>query len=219
MTSFKDRVIYQIVRLFCLFFLKLHNRISIQGLENVPSLPPFIMAVNHCSNLDPVVVGAAFPHRLRYLAKVELFQGSKIFAWLLRTLGAIPVSRESSQSAGGALKTFLQLIEEGQAVLLFPEGARSVDGRLKPLEGGVALLAMKSGVPVVPVYISGTHRAMPVGSSRIGWNKVSITFGEPIEPKALADGVAVKEARSIFLKELESRLSSMEQFYLAKSDS
>ena len=218
MTKLSDRFIYQLVRLSCLVFLKLHNRLSVYGLNNVPYAPPFIMAVNHCSNLDPLVVGAAFPHRLRYLAKVELFQGSKLFAWLIRTLGAIPVSRESSQSAGGALKTFLQLIEEGQSVLLFPEGARSVDGKLKPLEGGVALLATKTKVPVVPVFIKGTYEAMPVGSSRIGWNKVSISFGEPINPSEIEEGRSAKEARSIFLRQLESRLLSMEQGSLAKPE-
>lgn len=216
MDSFIDRIVYQIVRLSCLVFFKVHNRLSVVGLDNVPVSPPFIMAVNHCSNLDPTVVGAAFPHRLRYLAKIELFQGSKLFAWLLRTLGAIPVSRESSQSAGGALRAFLQIIEDGESALLFPEGARSLDGKLQPLEGGVALIAMKSGVPVIPIYISGTYKAMPVGSSRIGWNKISITFGEPINPKDLAVGLSVKEGRTVFLKRLESRLRSMEESSIAK---
>lgn len=216
MNRFFDLIVYQVVRLFCLSFLKVHNRLSVVGLGNVPSKFPFIMAVNHSSNLDPIVVGAAFPRRLRYLAKVELFQGSRVFAWLLRTLGAIPVSRESSQSAGGALKTFLQLIDGGEAVLLFPEGARSLDGRLKQLEGGVSLLALKTGVPVVPVYISGTYEAMPVGSSRIGWNKVCISFGEPLVPGPLTEGLSTKEARSKFLLHLESVLSSMEEVSLAK---
>ncbi len=216
MNNFFDRLVYQLVRRFCLLFLKVHNRLSVAGLNNVPSEAPFIMAVNHSSNLDPVVVGAAFPRRLRYLAKVELFQGSRLFAWLLRTLGAIPVSRESSQSAGGALKTFLQLIEDGEAVLLFPEGARSLDGRLKPLEGGVSLLAIRTGVPVIPVYISGTHEAMPVGSSRIGWSRVYISFGEPLDPGSLTAGLSAKEARVAFLRHLESVLSSMEDVSLEK---
>lgn len=215
MADLKDRIIYQLVRRFCFLFLKIHNRLNVISLDRVPVSRPFIMAVNHCSNLDPVVVGAAFPDRLRYLAKVELFQGSRLFAWLLRRLGAIPVSRDSSQSAGGALKTFLQLLQDGESVLLFPEGARSIDGKIKPLEGGVALLALKTGVPVIPVYVSGTFEAMPVGANQIGWNRISIIFGEPLYPFSLTENMSSKEARRAFLEALEGSLMSMEASSLA----
>ena len=205
-----DRFIYQLVRRFCWLFLKLHNRLTIHGFHKVPKNRSFIVAVNHCSNLDPLVVGAAFPKQLRYLAKVELFEGSRLFAWLLKKLGAIPVSRRSSQSAGGALKAFLQLIEDKQNVLLFPEGARSLDGNLQPLEGGVALLAMKTKVPVVPVFISGTFEAMPVGSSHIGWNKVRVDFCEPIYPEEMQEELSTKEKRQLFLDKLTSEFLRLE---------
>lgn len=206
-----NALIYQLVRRFCFVFLKLHNRLRIAGKDKIPVERPFIMVANHCSNLDPVVLGAAFPDRLRYLAKVELFEGSRLFAWLIRTLGAIPVSRDSSLSAGGALRTFLQLLEGGESVLLFPEGARSLDGRLKDLEGGVALLAVRTGVPIVPVYISGTFEAMPVGASKIGWSSIEVRFGDPIDTsRILEGGVSSKECRSLILSELGESLRSME---------
>ncbi|MCF4150322.1 1-acyl-sn-glycerol-3-phosphate acyltransferase [Dethiosulfovibrio sp. F2B] len=184
---------------------------KVEGKDKIPVERPFIMVANHCSNLDPVVLGAAFPDRLRYLAKVELFEGSRLFALLIRTLGAIPVSRDSSLSAGGALRTFLQLLEGGESVLLFPEGARSLDGRLKELEGGVALLAVRTGVPIVPAYISGTFDAMPVGANKIGWNSIEVRFGDSIDPsKMLEDGMSSKECRSLILSELDKSLKSME---------
>ncbi|PIE55417.1 MAG: 1-acyl-sn-glycerol-3-phosphate acyltransferase [Dethiosulfovibrio peptidovorans] len=202
-------LVYQLVRRFCWLFLLVHNRLSIRGRSNIPRTRPIIMVANHCSNLDPVVMGAAYPQRLRYLAKAELFQGSRLFAWLIGILGAIPVSRQTSQSAGGALKSFLQLLEEGESVLLFPEGGRSEDGCLKPLEGGVALLALKTGALVVPAYIAGTFKAMPIGATFIRWNPVSVRFGAPLDPQLFA-GARPKEARAAFLQELSRSLHAME---------
>lgn len=218
MAELRDRLIYRLSKILCLLFLKIHNRLGVAGLDRMPETRPFVVAANHCSNLDPVVVGSAFPFRLRYLAKVELFQGSRIFAWLIRHLGAIPVSRGSAMSAGGALKTFLQLLQGGESVLLFPEGSRSLDGRVKPLEGGVALLALKTGAPVVPVYVSGTFQAMPTGSSRIGWNRISVTFGEALYPPSPTGGRSSREARVEFLKALEESLMSMEASALASKE-
>lgn len=205
-----DRFVYQLVRRFCWIFLKLHNRLIIRGYDKVPQDRSYIVAANHCSNLDPIVIGATFPDQLRYLAKVELFEGSRAFAWLMKTLGAIPVSRKSSQSAGGALKAFLQLIEEKQNVLLFPEGARSLNGKLQPLEGGVALLALKASVPVVPVFISGTYKAMPVGSSHIGWNRVRVDFCDPVYPEEMSEELSSKEKRQLFLDKLSSEFQRLE---------
>ncbi len=203
-------LVYQLVRSFCWLFLLVHNRLSIRGRSNIPRTGPIIMVANHCSNLDPVVMGAAYPQRLRYLAKVELFQGSRLFAWLIGILGAIPVSRQTSQSAGGALRSFLQLLEGGESVLLFPEGGRSEDGCLKPLEGGVALLALKTGALVVPAYIAGTFKAMPVGATSIRWNPVSVRFGAPLDPQLFASARTPKEARAAFLQELSRSLHAME---------
>lgn len=210
MADLLDRVIYWLVSSACYVFLRLHNNLKVCNLDRIPDARPFVVAVNHCSNLDPVVVGAVFPIRLRYLAKEELFQGSRIFAWLITRLGAIPVSREGAQRAGGALRAFLSLLQSGESVLLFPEGSRSQDGKVKPLEGGVGLLALKTGAPVVPVYVSGTFEAMPIGSSKIGRQTISMTLGEALYPSLLTEGLSPKEARGRFLKALEESFESME---------
>lgn len=203
---------YVLTKLFFLICLKVYNRLQIRGISKVPISGRVIVVANHCSNLDPVAVGVAFPGKLGYLAKAELFS-DPVLAFFLKVLGAIPVSRESNQSAGAALKAFLDILESGSSVLLFPEGARSFDGRVQPLEGGAALIAMKSKVPVLPVYVSGTHEAMPRGASKIRPSKITVNFGDVVDPETLSEGLSSKEARKLMLLKIEEALLSMESKY------
>lgn len=194
--------------------LKVYNRLSVNGLEKALSVnPPLIIAANHCSNLDPIVIGAAFPSRLRYLAKSELFS-FRPFGFAIRTLGAVPAKREDIQGAAGALRFLLERIQEGESVLLFPEGQRSGDGRLQPLEGGVGLLAVKTGAPVVPAYIHGTYEALPKSSARYRPSKIDLVFGDPIEAKNYGGGLSPKEMRTIITKDLEKTLRRLEDEFV-----
>lgn len=202
-------LVYMMVCWLCWLYLWLHNRLRIEGRELVPSQGRLILAANHTSNLDPIVAGIAFPHRLRPLAKEELFQINPVFTWLIRTLGAIPVSRETNQASSAALKNFLALLQQGENLMIFPEGARSLDGRLAALEGGVALVAVREQVPIVPLYIAGTFEAMPVGTSKIGRHQIVARFGNPIVPQGNAKG-----ERERVLKALEDELQRLEQFSL-----
>lgn len=208
-------VFYIITKLFFFICLKVYNRLQIRGLDGIPRSEKMIVVANHCSNLDPVAVGVSFPGKLSYLAKAELFR-NPVLGFFLKVLGAIPVSRESNQSAGAALKAFFAILESGSNVLLFPEGSRSFDGKLQALEGGAALIAMKSGVPVLPAYVAGTHEAMPRGASGIKPSKITITFGEMIYPEELAKGLSSKEARTLMLQRIEEALRSMERVHGGK---
>ena len=96
--------------------------------------------------------GRFFPRRLRYFAKEELFR-SWFLGTSIRALGAVPVSRADNASAAGALKGFMKLYREGSDILIFPEGGRSPDGRLQPLEAGVALIAARERAPILPAFI------------------------------------------------------------------
>ena len=142
--TLSNKLFYFFVKWFFYISLKVYNRISTRWLSPLPRRN-YIVIANHCSNLDPVVMGAIFPGRLRFLAKSELFEPF-IFGSMVRALGATPVQKQDSQSAGAALRAFLKLLDDGENVLLFPEGGRSLDGKLQPLEGGAALIAMKSGL-------------------------------------------------------------------------
>ena len=175
----QSKIFYWIVKNFFKFLLIIYNRCSAKWLEKLPDNEKFIVACNHASNLDPLIVGCFFPRMLRYLAKEELFTG-----WFLgtciRALGAVPVSRASNASAAGALKGFMKLYQEGSDVLIFPEGGRTLDGKLQPLEAGVALIAAHEHAPILPVFIHGSFKAMPPGSAFVKPTKLRVTFGRPL---------------------------------------
>jgi len=195
--------------------LKIYNRLSVRGLDRALSVPsPVIIAANHCSNLDPIVLGAAFPRRLRYLAKSELFSFAPL-GFAIRALGAVPAKREDMQGAAGALKFLLERVQKGESVLLFPEGKRSVDGKLKPLEGGVGLLAARTGVPVMPAFIHGTFQALPRESTDYKPVKIILSFGDPIFVEKVKAGHSSKDLRRAVTAQLETALRKLEEEFSA----
>lgn len=204
--TLSNKLFYFFVKWFFYISLKVYNRISIRWLSPLPRRN-YIVIANHCSNLDPVVMGAIFPGRLRFLAKAELFEPF-IFGSMVRALGATPVLKQDSHSAGAALRAFLKLLDDGENVLLFPEGGRSLDGKLQPLEGGAALIALKSGAPVVPAFVAGTFEAMPPGSKFVKPLHLSVVVGETIETAEYAR--LGREGRDLLLKKLEEELVSLE---------
>lgn len=207
-------VFYWLVANFFWVMLKIYNRLSVRGLDKALSVSsPVIIAANHCSNLDPIVLGAAFPRRLRYLAKSELFRFAP-FGFAIEALGAVPARREDMQGAAGALKFLLERIQKGESVLLFPEGQRSPDGKLKPLEGGVGLLAARTGAPVVPAFIHGTFQALPRESTGYKPVKIILTFGDPIIVEKVEEGHSSKDLRQAVTARLEAALVKMEEEFL-----
>ena len=174
-----DRIFYGFVRIFFKILFTLYNRLSVKWMELLPKDKNMIIACNHCSNLDPLIIGVAFPRRLRYFAKEELFRSFPL-GKIIRILGAVPVSRADSNAAAAALKGFLKFLEEGRDVLIFPEGARSSNGKLQPLEGGVGLIASHSKTTILPVFIKGTYAAMQPGTFVVKPSKITVTFGKLI---------------------------------------
>ena len=203
----QNKIFYAIVSTSLKVVLKIYNRCSAKWLFKLPDDEKFIVACNHASNLDPVIVGCFFPRRLRYLAKEELFT-NRLFGGCIRALGAVPVSRQSNSSAAGALKGFMKLYQEGNDVLIFPEGGRTLDGKLQPLEGGVALLAAHEHAPILPAFIHGSFKAMPPGAAFIKPTKLRVTFGEPLR---FSDEVyKSKEGRKIIMDSLTDAMRKLE---------
>jgi 1-acyl-sn-glycerol-3-phosphate acyltransferase len=202
-----SRIFYLLVKTLFRFFFTLYNRLEVRGLDNVPRGAAVIVASNHASYVDPPVIGGVFPGRLRYLAKESLFR-VPLLGLLIRALGAVPVRREDRQNAGAVMKSLLALLRSGECVLLFPEGSRSPDGRIKPLEAGVALLSVKTGVPVLPVYIGGSFGVWPKGRSFPRPAKLSLAISPPIYPDPAIE--SERERRNTLLKSLETTLLSME---------
>lgn len=206
---------YALARFFFFLYFSIYHRVGIRGkgelkkfLNSMPGGGPVILAANHESYLDPPLVGMAFPAPLRFIAWDALFK-VPIFSFLIRALGAVPVSQENKASAAGLLRQVMGFLEDGYSVLIFPEGVRSPDGNLMPLEGGVALMASKTRVPIIPVWIDGTWEAYPLQKRLPRPRKVTVTFGSPIFPSDIPDDTPEKERRKSLLDSLQSAFESM----------
>jgi 1-acyl-sn-glycerol-3-phosphate acyltransferase len=167
--------VYWIVRGLLQPFFHIYFRMSRIGRDHIPAEGPVILAANHRSFIDPFVIGTMTRRPLYYVAKKELF-GHRVLAWLLNALGAFPIDRGNADQ--DAMATARQILQRGDAVLIFPEGTRTRPGTLGAPKRGVGRLALETGAPVVPVAVIGTEDV------RRGWrirpHKVSIRAGAPL---------------------------------------
>ncbi|GAA3876931.1 lysophospholipid acyltransferase family protein [Saccharothrix violaceirubra] len=160
-------------------------RPRVEGLENVPESGAVILAPNHLSFIDSIVLPMVVPRRVSFLAKAEYFEGRGVKGALSRYffggLGHVPVKRGAGRAARASLDTANEILTAGGAFAIYPEGTRSLDGRLHRGRTGVARLALESGAPVVPVGITGTDRVQPVDRRLPRLAPVTIRFGEPLD--------------------------------------
>lgn len=155
--------------------------LRVRGAERVPRAGGLLIASNHISEMDPPVLGSCIPRTVRYMAKSELFTG-RALAWLITQLGAFPVNRRGVDRT--ALLTAESILAEGGALLIFPEGTRSNDGRPLPPKPGVGLLASKTGVPVLPAFLHGTDRPL---SALMRRPRFSVCLGRIIRPSEIEE--------------------------------
>jgi 1-acyl-sn-glycerol-3-phosphate acyltransferase len=170
------RLWYALLWCPCYAISQVWFRYRFSGKSHVPLTGPVLLVSNHQSHLDPVLVGIACPRQLKYLARQGLFFWP--FSWWIRWLGAVPIDREKGSIAG--IRTTLQLLKNGEAVVVFPEGSRTPDGKMHPLLPGFCLLARRSGATIVPVAIDGAFHAMPRGSAFARPARISLAFGPSI---------------------------------------
>jgi 1-acyl-sn-glycerol-3-phosphate acyltransferase len=170
-------MLYSFLKPVAVALMRLLFRVEGRGTEHVPAEGPVLIVANHSSVLDPPLVGGMCPRQLTFLAKAELFRIPG-FGGLIRRLGARPLRREGADPS--ALRTARRVLAEGKALLVFPEGTRGEEGRLREAKPGAALLAVQSGATVVPVYVSGSGRAWPRGRRLPRPAKVVVTFGAPL---------------------------------------
>lgn len=147
-----------------------------EGREHEPR-PPYVVVANHCSAVDPPLVALALRARVTFAAKIELTHNRLVKLWI-RSLGGFFVHRGRVDRA--AIRSGLRALRRGRVLCVFPEGTRSSDGRLLPFEDGAAYWALKSGVPVLPIGIIGSHRTMPVGAKKMAPHPVLVRVGPPI---------------------------------------
>lgn len=145
--------------------------------ERVPLTGPVILASNHLSFLDPPLVGSGLKRGINYMARKTLFRYPGIGA-LLRSWNAVPVDRDGGSASG--LKEILDRLKRGGAIIMFPEGTRSLDGRLQPGRSGIGLAIIKSDAPVIPVRVFGTFEAYGKGVKFPRPHRIQVKYGEPM---------------------------------------
>jgi 1-acyl-sn-glycerol-3-phosphate acyltransferase len=156
--------------------------VSVEGREVVEPRKPYIFAANHQSQFDIFALQGFLGVDFRWLAKKELFQ-VPVWGPAMRRAGYIPIDRSHGRKAIESLDEAAQKIAAGTSVIIFPEGTRSKDSSLQDFKAGAMVLAIKSGVDIVPVAISGTHAILPKGKLLVNPGKVLIRMGKPIEMK------------------------------------
>ncbi|HNT35663.1 MAG TPA: lysophospholipid acyltransferase family protein [bacterium] len=184
-----SRVVYSVSKFFLWLTVKVLFRARYEGTENLPKTGPVLLAPNHASYIDPPLVGAGIPRRITFLAKEELFRG--LLGWWIRTVGGKPVFRGKGDV--GVFRIAEKAFQNGEVLLLFPEGTRTHDGRLQPMRDGIGLIVKRTGVPLVPVGVMGTYDAWPRHRAFPCLKKVVVRYGKPLDFSELTSAQAGRE--------------------------
>lgn len=198
------RLWYALLWCPCYAISQVWFRYRFSGKSHVPLTGPVLLVSNHQSHLDPVLVGLACPRQLKYLARQGLFFWP--FSLWIRALGAVPIDRERGALAG--IRTTLDLLKKGNAVVVFPEGSRTPDGKMHEMLQGFCLLARRSGATIVPVAIDGAFHAMPRGSAFARPARISLAFGPAITGEQY-DGLDDKQLTQIVSERISMAAASL----------
>jgi len=173
-----EKIFYMAAKLLGMCFFKILFYWEVKGIENIPKKGGFIIASNHLSYLDSPIIGVASPRKLHYLAKLSLFK-IPVLSFLIRIYGAIPIEREKEYSI--SIRKGLEILKKEEGLVIFPEGTRNPKGEVKIPKKGVAFLAYKTKVPVIPVKLKGTEKALAIGGKFVKPVKVKVIFGPPVK--------------------------------------
>jgi 1-acyl-sn-glycerol-3-phosphate acyltransferase len=178
-------LLYRTLELTLAPALRAIYRPEVVGLHNVPASGPVILAANHVSFADEIFTPLAARRQVSYFAKAEYFTTPGIrgraMAWFFYNCGHVPVERGDTRSAASVIDIGVELLRDGRALGIFPEGTRSPDGRLYKFRTGVARLALRSGATVVPVGLVGTREVQAPDSKRWHRAPVAVHFGAPLD--------------------------------------
>ncbi|MFM1790412.1 MAG: hypothetical protein RLZZ526_739 [Actinomycetota bacterium] len=198
--SVASRAFYSVVRNLLVFLCVVVTRVRVIDRHKVPTSGAFILAPIHRSNIDSPLASAVTRRRMRFMGKDSLWRIRPI-GWVLSALGGFPVSRGTADRE--ALKRCIAVLESGEPLVLFPEGTRQFGPKVHPLFDGAAYVAVKAGVPIVPVGIGGSERVMPKGSKMIYPRKCVMIIGDPIVAERDSEGRVPRSA----VKDVTERLS------------
>jgi cytidylate kinase len=202
------RVIYRWVCLCVRGLLKLFYRLHVYGLSHFRP-GSAVIAANHASFFDPPVISVSCPEEVHFLAREPLFR-VPVLGKIIRVLNSHPVSRDASDAH--TFRVIIQLLHEGQKVILFPEGSRSVDGSLKPLEKGLSFLVYKARCTILPVYVEGTFKVWKRGAAfPRPFGRICCVFGSPIEWEEF-EGMDKKEAMERITQRTEQAIIALKSW-------
>jgi 1-acyl-sn-glycerol-3-phosphate acyltransferase len=191
--AFCSKLIYETTYFAAASALTLGWSLRTQGRQHIPATGPALLIANHQSFFDPLLVGLGSRRHLCYLARKTLFK-KPFFAWMIRMLNAVPIDQEGVGKEG--IKTILGQLQNGQAVVVFPEGTRTSDGRMQPLRPGIHLLIKKARAPIVPIGIAGAFDALPHWRgvpmpAPLFWPgcraTLAVSIGRPLDPTRFAE--------------------------------
>ncbi|KAF1086475.1 1-acyl-sn-glycerol-3-phosphate acyltransferase [Sporotomaculum syntrophicum] len=188
---------YSVSKAICLVYLKLVRRLKIIGDPKLPANQGIIVVSNHISYLDPVVVGCILNRRISYMGKAELFK-IPVLSFIIKKLGTFPVDREGIKPS--SIRRALDLLNDGKVVGIFPEGTRSQTSEMLNPHLGAAMLALKGGVPLLPVALSGTKGF---------WSQVKVNVGRPMNLTTPKRRKISKEEMEHISRELITEISRL----------
>jgi len=183
--------------------LMLH-RPKIEGRENVPSGGCLIVS-NHVSFMDPTTVGWAVAREIYYLGRKSLFK-PPFWSWFLPLCNVLPIDRDGHDITG--LRRIIRMLKENHAVLLFPEGTRSRDGALQAAEPGASLIALKAGVPILPVRVFGTYESLSRHVKRLRFHPLRVVIGRPYMP-TVPEGKREKDCYGLVAQEMMEHIAEL----------
>lgn len=211
-TSRASRIFYSVMRAIVVGVSVMYTRTKVVGRRNIPSSGAFLLAPIHRSNIDTPLAAAVTRRRLRFMGKDSLWKIRPI-GWVMSALGAFPVTRGTADRE--ALRRCVAVLEAGEPLVLFPEGTRQSGPMVMPLFDGAAYVAVKAGVPIIPVGIGGSEAVMPKHSRMIHPHKCVVVVGEPITATRDAEGrvprSAVKDVTAELARELQRLFDEAQQ--------
>jgi 1-acyl-sn-glycerol-3-phosphate acyltransferase len=212
--SVPDKIAYHTVRTIVTVFCRVWCRMTIDGRDNFPTTGPFILAPTHRSIIDTPVSSGVYRKRMRFMG-ADKWWSNKHFGKLLTALGGFPVSRGTADRE--ALKRCIAVLEGGEPLVMFPEGERKSGPIVQPLFDGAAYVAMKTGVPIVPVGIGGSERVMPKGAKFIHPRKLYVMVGTPLTAQVAETAKEQRAAARQLTAELHAELQRLFDIAQARS--
>ncbi|MGZ8733687.1 MAG: lysophospholipid acyltransferase family protein [Acidimicrobiia bacterium] len=204
MSALASKAFYQFARFVLVGGCFVLFRMKVANTELVPASGAYVVVPTHRSILDTFIAASVTRRRVRFMGKQELW-ANRAISWLLTTLGGFPVDRGAGS---GAVKAALSVIDGGEPVVVFPEGTRRHGDRIEDLQQGAAYLAVKRGVPLVPVGIAGTEEILASGKAIPRLKKVAVVIGAPIHPRTTGKTVNRAEVARM-TAELEVELQAL----------